>query len=76
MAVLLAAAVGLVAVFALALLAGAVTAVVQLVRDRLGWSSVIREVVRTDSRMLGDAFRLSLAHFQAVNELRKLGGRR
>ena len=40
------------------------------------WVRAMHEVVRTDSRMLNDAFRLSLAHFRAVNELRKLGDRR
>jgi hypothetical protein len=74
--VLLAILIGFAAVCALALLAGAVSAVVRVVRDRLGWTSVVREVVHTDSQMLGNAFRLSLAHFQAMNELRKLGGRR
>lgn len=42
----------------------------------LGWSGVLREVIRTDSRMLTDAIRLSVEHFRAVNELRKLGGGR
>jgi hypothetical protein len=42
----------------------------------LGWTGVLREVIRTDSQMLTDAFRLSMAHFRAVNELRRLGGRR
>jgi hypothetical protein len=74
--VLLAILIGLAAVCALAMFVGAVSAVVRVVRDRLGWTRVVREVVHTDTRMLGDAFRLSLAHFQAVNELRKLGGRR
>jgi len=73
---LLAFLVGLALVVGLALLFGAASAVTRAVRDRLGWASVVREVVRTDSQMLGDAFRLSLAHFHAVNELRKLGGRR
>ena len=76
MAVLIAVAVGLAAVFALVLLFGAVSAVIQTVRDQRGWTSVTREIICTDARMLGDAFRLSLAHFQAVNELRKRGGQR
>ena len=49
---------------------------IAVLRARLYWMRTLREVVRTDARMLGDAFRLSLAHFQAINELRKLGGRR
>ncbi len=45
-------------------------------RDRLQWTRALRDVIRTDSQMFSNAFRLSLAHFQAVKELRKLGGRR
>jgi hypothetical protein len=44
--------------------------------ERLRWTGVLREVIRADTRMLTDALRLSVAHFQAVNELRKLGGGR
>lgn len=44
--------------------------------DRLRWATMLREVIHTDSRMLTDAIRLSMAHFQALNELRKLGGGR
>ena len=73
---LVAAAMGLCAVVALALLFGAVSAINKEVRERLRWTRALRAVIRTDSRMLGDAFRLSHAHFQALNELRKLGGRR
>jgi hypothetical protein len=62
--------------FILALLIMAAQGTARAVRDRLQWARAMREVIRTDSQMLGDAFRLSLSHFQALNELRKLGGRR
>jgi hypothetical protein len=54
----------------------AVQGTARAARERLQWARAVREVIRTDSQMLGDAFRLSAAHFQALNELRKLGGRR
>ena len=61
---------------ALGFLVMAVQGTARAVRERLRWARAMREVIRIDSHMLGDALRLSLAHFQAVNELRKLGGRR
>ena len=73
---LVAAAIGLCAVVALALLFGLLSAVSHAVHTRRQWARALGDVIRTDSRMLGDAFRLSLSHFQALNELRKLGGRR
>ena len=54
----------------------AVQGAVRAARERLRWARAVREIIRTDSRMLSDAFRLSAGHFQALNELRKLGGRR
>ena len=62
--------------FILCFLIMAVQGTARAVRDRLQWARAMREVISTDAHMLGDAFRLSVAHFQAVNELRKLGGRR
>lgn len=62
--------------FIIGFLIMAVQGTARAVRERLRWARAMREVIRTDSQMLGDAFRLSVAHFQAVNELRKLGGRR
>ena len=62
--------------FILGFLVMAIQGTVRAARDRLQWARAMREVIRTDSQMLGNAFRLSLSHFQALNELRKLGGRR
>lgn len=62
--------------FILGLLIMAVQEGARAARKRLQWARAVREVIRTDSRMLSDAFRLSHAHFQALNELRKLGRRR
>lgn len=62
--------------FILGFLIMAVQGTARAARERLRWARAVREVIRTDSQMLSDAFRLSLSHFQALNELRKLGGRR
>jgi hypothetical protein len=44
--------------------------------ERLRWAAMMREVIRTDTRMLAGAIRLSVAHAQAMNRMRKLGGGR
>ena len=67
-------AVGLGAIGLLPLLLDTLLSAKRLARERLRRTRQMQEAIRTNTRMLNDAFRLSLAYHQAVNELRKLGG--
>jgi len=49
-------------------------AISRALRKRRQRARTVRTVIHTDSQMLSDAFQLSLIHFKALNELRKLGG--
>lgn len=52
----------------------ALAAISRAFRKRRQRARTIRTAVRTDNQMLSSAFQLSLLHFRAMNELRKLGG--